>query len=196
MCLSEVGHVAARDAQRQPFNNRSLAHAGVAQQHRIILAAPAEHLHGAPDLFVAADHRIELAEDRIRSKVAPEAVQRAGRRVAGEAGGAQVAAQRVEHLADPLARHVERHPQRAVRPSRFYQRQQEMLAGNQPLSRAPRLALGILQHLLEAQAERRLYVGTGDFGQTLELGFDLLAQLVDTGAGAAQHLGHQPFALT
>ena len=54
-------HVAIDDAQRQTFDDRGLADAGLADQHRIVLGAARQHLDGAADLLVAADHRIELA---------------------------------------------------------------------------------------------------------------------------------------
>ena len=54
-------HFAVDDAQRESFDDRGLAHAGLADQHRVILGAPLQYLDGASDLVVAADHRIELA---------------------------------------------------------------------------------------------------------------------------------------
>ena len=54
-------HIAIDDAQRQPLDDRGLADAGFADQHRIVLGATGQHLDGAADFLVAADHRIELA---------------------------------------------------------------------------------------------------------------------------------------
>ena len=61
LVLELVGHVAAHDALGQAFHDGGLAHAGLADQHRVVLGAAAEHLHDAADLVVAADHRVELA---------------------------------------------------------------------------------------------------------------------------------------
>ena len=58
------GHIAIDDAQRQAFGDGGLAHAGLADQHRIVLGAAGQHLDGAADFLVAADHRIELAVAR------------------------------------------------------------------------------------------------------------------------------------
>ncbi len=52
-----VGHVAFEDALREAFDDGRLADAGLADEHRIVLGAPAEHLHDAADFVVAADHR-------------------------------------------------------------------------------------------------------------------------------------------
>jgi hypothetical protein len=59
--LEAVGHVAIGDAQREAFGNRGLAHAGFADQRRVVLGAARQDLDGAADFLVAADHRIELA---------------------------------------------------------------------------------------------------------------------------------------
>ena len=76
LALQSLGHVAGDDALREPFDDRRLADAGVADQHRVVLRPPREHLDHAPDLLVAADHRIELAALRQRGQVAAELLQR------------------------------------------------------------------------------------------------------------------------
>ena len=61
LVLQALGHVAADDAAGQAFDDRGLADAGLADEHRIVLRAARQHLDDAADLLVAADHRIELA---------------------------------------------------------------------------------------------------------------------------------------
>ncbi len=61
--LQPFGHLAVDDALRQALDDRGLAHAGLADQHRVVLGAPLQHLDGAADLVVAPDHRVELALD-------------------------------------------------------------------------------------------------------------------------------------
>src|ERR1700761_5786112 len=46
---------------RTAFGDRRLADAGLADQHRVVLGATAQHLDHSSDLVVAADHRVELA---------------------------------------------------------------------------------------------------------------------------------------
>ena len=60
LVAKSLGHVAAHDALRQPLDDRRLADARLADQHRVVLGAPAEHLDDAADLLVPADHRVEL----------------------------------------------------------------------------------------------------------------------------------------
>jgi hypothetical protein len=45
----------------RPFDDGGLAHARLADQHRVVLGAALQDLDGAADLVVAADHRVELA---------------------------------------------------------------------------------------------------------------------------------------
>ena len=70
LVLQALRHVAVDDALREPLDDRGLADAGLADQHRIVLGAAGEHLDGAPDFLVAADHRIDLAVARRLGEVA------------------------------------------------------------------------------------------------------------------------------
>src|SRR5258705_155976 len=62
--------------QCQTFDDRGLADAGLADQHRIVLGAAGQHLNGAADFFVASDHGIELAVPRGLRQVARIFLQR------------------------------------------------------------------------------------------------------------------------
>src|SRR6185312_9581699 len=61
LVAQDLGHVSVNDASRQSLDNRRFAHARLANQHRIILRPPRQHLDHAPNFLVAPDHRIELA---------------------------------------------------------------------------------------------------------------------------------------
>ena len=54
-------HLAADDLAREAFGDRGLADAGIADQQRVVLLPPAQHLDGALDLGLAADQRIDPA---------------------------------------------------------------------------------------------------------------------------------------
>ena len=75
----QVGHVAFDDAPREALGDRGLAHAGFADQQRIVLAAAAQRLHHALELLLAADQRIDLAGERERVQVLRVVVERAVR---------------------------------------------------------------------------------------------------------------------
>ena len=59
--LEGIGHVTRDDAACEAFGDGGLAHAGLADEHGIVLGAAAEHLHDAADFFIAADDGIDLA---------------------------------------------------------------------------------------------------------------------------------------
>ena len=61
LVLEPFRHVAADDALGQPFDDGRLADARLADQHRVVLGAPRQHLDDPANLLVAADDRIELA---------------------------------------------------------------------------------------------------------------------------------------
>ena len=76
LALQPFGDVAGDDALREPFDDRRLADARLADQHGVVLRAPREHLDHAANLLVAADHRIELAALRLLGQVAAELLER------------------------------------------------------------------------------------------------------------------------
>ena len=102
LVLQALGHVAVDDAQRQAFDDRGLADAGLADEHRVILGAPRQHLDGAADFLVAADHRIELAVARRLGQVAGVFLERIvgvlRRRAVGGAALAQGFDRRIQIL--------------------------------------------------------------------------------------------------
>ena len=61
LVLQAFGHLAVDDALRQALDDRGLADARLADQHRVVLGAALQDLDAAADLVVAADHRVELA---------------------------------------------------------------------------------------------------------------------------------------
>ena len=85
-------HVAVDDAQSEALDDRGLADARLADQHRIVLGPAREDLDGAADLLIAADDRIELAVARGLGEVARVFLQRIiGVFRGGRIGGAALA---------------------------------------------------------------------------------------------------------
>ena len=93
LVLQALRHVAVDDAQRQPFDDGGFADARLADQHGVILGPPRQHLDGAANFLVTADHRIELAVSRGLGQVTGVFLQRIvsvlGRRRVGRAALAQ-----------------------------------------------------------------------------------------------------------
>ena len=73
--LQAVGDVARNDAMGQALSDGGLAHAGLADQDRVVLGTPAENLDHAADLRVAADYRVHLAPAGQLDEVAAVAFQ-------------------------------------------------------------------------------------------------------------------------
>ena len=76
LVLQRLGNVAVDDALREALDDRGLADAGLADQHRVVLRAPRQHLDRAADLLVPADHRVELAAARRLGEVAAVLLER------------------------------------------------------------------------------------------------------------------------
>ena len=76
LVLEPLGHVAGGDALRDALDDGGLADAGLADEHRVVLGAPRQHLDDAADLLVAADHRVELALARHLGEVARVLLER------------------------------------------------------------------------------------------------------------------------
>ncbi len=78
--LEQIRDVVLQQPRRETFGERRLADAGVADEHRVVLAPAAEDLHRPLQLVGAADERIELAGARPRRQVGRVRRQRIARR--------------------------------------------------------------------------------------------------------------------
>ncbi len=63
-------------SDRKPFGNGGFSDARLADQNRVVFCAPREHLNGAANLLIAADHGIELALGRRIGEIAGVTLQR------------------------------------------------------------------------------------------------------------------------
>ena len=107
LVLEGFRHLALDDLLGESLHHRGLAHAGLTDQHRVVLGAPGQHLHDPLDFLLPADDRVELAFPGTLGEVAAELVehQRGGRRGLGRAArrGRLLALVAVEQLDDLLA---------------------------------------------------------------------------------------------
>ncbi len=114
LAAQRLRHVVVHDALRQAFHDRGLAHPGLADQDRVVLAPAGQHLDGLLDLVLAADDRVDPALAGHRGEVAAELVQRRRGRPAARApppGRTALAGQ------DPLQR-LRGDPGRGQQPAR------------------------------------------------------------------------------
>jgi len=76
LALQPLGNIAGDDPLRKPLGDRRLADAWLADEDRVVLRAPREHLDRPPDLLVTADDGVELARLGERRQVAPVLLER------------------------------------------------------------------------------------------------------------------------
>ena len=203
LALERLGHLAAHDVLREALDDGGLADAGLADQHRVVLGAAAQHLHDPLDLLLAADHRVELAVARELGEVPAELVEDHGALLAlarGPAGGALalaagVARQQLDHgLTDAvevgaeLLQHL-----RGDALALADQPEQDVLGADVVVTELQRLTQRQLQDLLGAGGEwdvpgRRRLALADDL-------LDLLADRLQGDVEALERLGGDALAL-
>ena len=107
LVAQRLRHVAGDDALRETFDDGGLADAGLTDEDRVVLGPPAEHLHDAPDLGVAADDRVELALAGGRGQVGRVLLESLVGRFGILGGDPRAAAHGDERLAQGLRRRTE-----------------------------------------------------------------------------------------
>ena len=140
-------HVAVDDPLRQPLDDRRLADAGVADQHRVVLGAAREDLDHAADLLVAADHRVELAGLGLGGQVAAEFLQRLRRCPRGGRGDLVRAA----HLGHRLFQRAAVGEDVGDAGALVGEREQDVLGRDVLVAELRHLALGLLEDLDEGR---------------------------------------------
>ncbi len=98
LVFEALGHVTIDDAQGEAFDDGRLADTGLTNQDRIVLGAARQHLDGAADFLVTADHRVELALARRLGQVARVFFQR----LVGFLGGLAVSGSACAHVVGRL----------------------------------------------------------------------------------------------
>ena len=146
LVLQALGDVALDDAACEALDDRGLADARLADEHRVVLRAARQHLDDAADLVVAADDRVELA-------------------LTGHLGEiTSVALERLELLLGVLARDSVRSAHVAQRGEELFtgaveavdHREQQVLGRQVLVVELLALVVGALHHLVELAADPRL----------------------------------------
>ncbi len=188
----EVRHVAEHDLLRKTFDNRRLADAGFADQDRVVLGPPAEHLLDALEFVVSADERIQLVLHRRFGQVAAEL---------GEQRRLLDARQRgllVEELDDVLAHRVQPHPlfhedRRRHGPLLTENTEKEVLSPDVVVQQPIGLLGRKLQHVLRLGAERN-FDGRGHLLAKDRPAFDLLSDVLEGEVRPRENATGEPFA--
>ena len=163
LAAQDIGNLVGHDELRQALGDGGLAHAGLADEQRIVLLTAGEDLHDALDLAGAADDRVELAVARLLRKVGAELLQGAVGHGAGRLEGVAarvhgaLAHQIVERGADVVALHAQarKHVERRALVL-AHDAEQQMLGGDIALPHLHGLAQAVLEHALDARRERKM----------------------------------------
>ena len=102
LVLKVLGNVPGGDLLRETLGDRRLADASLADDHRIVLRAPVQHLHHALDLVLAAYYGVELGLPRRLRQIDAVALQRAVLRLRRRAVDARAATHLLKRLVDAL----------------------------------------------------------------------------------------------
>ena len=87
LALQGLGHLPGVDLQGQALGHGGLAHAGLADEHRVVLGPAGQNLHHPLDLLLPADDRVDLPLFGQLGQVAAELVQGLAAGLALLAGG-------------------------------------------------------------------------------------------------------------
>ena len=190
------GHVAGHDPLGQPLDDRGLAHAGLADQHRVVLGPPGQHLDDPPDLGVPADDRVQLAVPGRLGQVDAELLQRLVRVLGVLAGDPGAAADLAERLEQRVGRGTRRGQHGLGLAAVGGQADQQVLGRDVLVVQLPRPAgrggdrgQQRAGHLRRAQ---RGAAGAGEAGQPL---LGLLGDQRRVGADGAEQRGGGPVRL-
>ncbi len=167
--LECFGHVPTHDALRQAFRDSGLAHARLADQHRVVLGAPRKDLDHAADLLVPADDRVELAPVGQLGQV-PAVFLQGGVRSLGILAGHAL---RTAHLGQGLQHRIAGHAGlaqdlRGHPAGRMDQGQQQMFRADVLIAELLDLVVGAHQHLAQALRHPHLYPTAAYLWQALQ----------------------------
>jgi hypothetical protein len=191
LVLDALGHVAVDDPEREALGDRGLADAGLADQHGIVLRAPAQHLHRAADFLVAADDRVDLALARRLGQVARVFLERVIALLGGGAVGGAALAHVVDRRVQPLRRDAGR-LERVVRGGfRHRERGQEPLDRHEAVLGLRRDLLRLGEDLAGLGVHVELALPALDARQLGKLGLDIGPRHHRIAAGRLDQVGRQ-----
>ena len=182
LVLQALGHLAVDDALREAFDDGGLADTRLADQHRVVLGAPLQHLDRAADLIVAADDRIELAGARARGQVDGVFLERLALLFRTRIVDLFAAAHFLDRLLDRGARGLHLLERLAERTTILDRRQHEQLAGDELIAALLRQLVGDVEQ--SAQIVRALHVAA--------MALDLRQAVDDVGEQRAQPVDVDP----
>ena len=196
LAAQAVGDVALDDAPRESFDDRGLADARLADEHRVVLRAARQHLDDPANLLVAADDRVDLSGAGRLGEVAAVLLERLVLLlgvVARDAVRAAHLAQGVEHR---VARDAERADEVADAAGHVGHREQQVLGRQVLVVELLPLLVGRFEHAERGGREPRVANGRPrDLRKLRELLVDPTTDRADVDTDPLEHAGHDAFRL-
>ena len=179
LVLQALGYVAIGDAAGQAFHDGGLAHARLADEHRVVLGATRQHLDDPTDLVVAPDDRVDLAVAGALGEVLPVLLQRCEVLFRVLAGDPVAAAHFLERLQQLFAADAEA----------SVHGQQQVLDGEEVVLQVVLVLLRVLHHVVELAVHARVLPAVG-LGQLAHRFVGLVAHHQGGKTQLGQHRGH------
>ena len=190
------GNVALDDAAGEPLGDRGLTDAGLADEDRVVLRAPREHLDDAPDLLVAPDHRVELALARVLGEVAAVTLEGLVLLLGVLARDAVAAAHRLQRLEDGVVGDAEPAEQIADAAGDLGHREEDVLGGEVVVAQVRALRVGALEDAESVARHARLLRGLPvHVGLALQRLVDPVADGLGRDTQSLQHRQHDALGL-
>jgi hypothetical protein len=167
LALQRIRDLVIDDALRQAFDDRRLADARFADQHRVVLGAPLQDLHGAADFVVATDHRVELALGGALGEVDAVLLERFALALGLLRIDALTAAHGHDRRLQRLARQAVLLRQPPGLALVLGQGEQEHLAGDELVAALLRFLVGQVEQVGEVAADGDVAAVAGDLRQRL-----------------------------
>ena len=186
LAADTLGHFAIDDALGQAFDDGGLAHAGLADEHWIVLGAALQHLDGAADFLIATNHRIDLALLGALGQIDGVFLQGLTLFLGIGVLHLLAATHAGDRLLDPRlvgAGSLERLAHLTLVIQRC---QHEQLAGDELVATLLRQLVAEHQQTIQIVADRQIALITLDLGQLLQGLAKLAAQSADIDAGLHQ----------
>src|SRR5207245_44266 len=138
------------------LDDRGLAHARLADQHRVVLGAALQDLDHAANLVVAADHRVELARARPLGQIERVFLQRLAAPFGFLAADRLTAAHRLDRLVDRLLTAAVFLQQAAGLALVLGEREQKELRGDELVAALLRFLVGQIQQAVQLARDLHL----------------------------------------
>ena len=183
--LERLWHLTGHDALRQAFDDGRFADTGLANQDGIVLGAALQHLDGAANFVVTANHRVELALARALGQVKAVFLERLALVFGIGAVHVLAAAHRLNGGFQALARQAVGAGHVAQGALGIRHRQQKQLAGNELVAALECFLFGGLQQLGQLGVDLHLLLA-GHLGQAFDSRVGGCQQTRHIDAGALQ----------